>query len=108
MLPSVFFLLLRRSKASALMPPGKQVEREGYFTVRHQIPSGSVQNIAVDVRDAHSLPAQSRRLPRKAAPSPRHDRMEADEQQQSLRHQRSHLHHGLQRDVGAMLGLRGV
>src|SRR5271170_4241060 len=107
MLRSGFFPL-RRSKSTALVLPSEQVEREGHLMVRHQVPPHAMQYIAIDAGDAKSLPTQPRRLPRKAVPPPRHDRMEADEQQQVLCHQRSYLDHGLQRDMGGTLRLGSV
>src|SRR5882757_521781 len=102
---SAFLASRRRSKASTLMMPGKQIEREGYFSIRQKIPPHAMQHVAIDAGDANSLPAQPRRLPREAVPSPRHHGMKADEQQEPLCYQRSHLDDWLQCDVSGVLWL---
>ena len=79
MLRSAFFLL-RRIEAAALMLAGDEIEREGNLTICDHVPSSAVQHVAVDAGDAYALPAQPRRLPRDAVPSPCHDRVKADEQ----------------------------
>src|ERR1700692_676439 len=99
--PLAFFLL--RSKAAALMLPSDQIDRERYLPIRQKIPPQAMQHIAIDADDANSLPAQPGRLPGEALPSPCHHGMKADEQQQSLRHQRPHLDYRLQRYVRGML-----
>src|ERR1700760_1380590 len=94
-----FLASRRRSKASALMLPGEQIDGERYLSIRKKIPSHPMQLVTNDAGDANPLPAQPRRLPRQAIASPRHHGMKADEEQQFLLYQRSHLDHWLQWDV---------
>src|ERR1700730_743999 len=100
MLRSVFLASRRLSKAPTLMLPSEQVDGERYLSIRQKIPPHAMEHIAIDADDANSLPAQPRRLPRQAVASPRHHGMKADEQQQPLCNQRSHLDDRFQSDVG--------
>jgi hypothetical protein len=84
MLPLAFFLCERRTKAAAVVLPGKQVEGEGYLPICYQIPSDAMQYIAIDADDANSLPTEPRRFPGKAIASPGYDGMKTDEQQKVL------------------------
>ena len=79
MLRSAFFLL-RQIEPAALMLASEEIEREGNLTICHHVPSSALQYVAVDAGDAYALPAQPRRFPRDAVPTPCHDRVKADEQ----------------------------
>src|SRR5271155_5537285 len=63
------FLPLRLSKAPALMLTGEQIDIEGNFPIRQQIPSHAVEHVAVDAGDSNSLPAQTAGLPHESVPA---------------------------------------
>ena len=94
--------------ASALVGSGAEVDGEGDFFVRDEVPAEAVEGVAFDAGDADTLPTEALCVPGFAGGAQGEDGVEAGEEDEVVFGDCADIDDGFERDVSGGLGGEGV